>query len=104
MSLKKYLYTKVEDTTEIQWERLKKNLCRQNTAGVNQMGRPNTKLCFFVCLFVFFFFSLSFLFVPRLVIRRMRKGMAGKGGGARRKERKKKKKKREKGEGGGKNL
>ena len=48
------------------------------------MGRPNAKL-----YFVFFF--LLFLFVPRLVIRRMSKGVAGIEGGERGKKKRKKK-------------
>ena len=67
-------------------------------------GQAQCKALFFVCLFFFFvFFPLS---VPRLVIRRMRKGVAGIGGGERGKgeKRRKKREKRERGEGGGKNL
>ena len=45
------------------------------------------------------FFFLFFLFVPRLVNRRMRKGVAGIGGGERGKERKKKKREKERGGG-----
>ena len=52
------------------------------------MGRPNAKLCFFFC-FCFFFF---FLFVPQLVIRRIRKGVAGIIGGEREEKKEKKKK------------
>ena len=54
--------------------KIKKNLCRQNTAGVNQMGRPNAKLCFFVCLFVFFFLFLIFPFCPSIGHQKNEKG------------------------------
>ena len=86
----------------------KKTNADKTQQGSNRWAGPMQSSVFlFVCL-SFFFFFLSFfpLFVPRLVIRRMRKGVAGIGGGERgkREKRRKKREKRERGEGGGKNL
>ena len=76
--------------------KIKKTNADKTQQGSNRWAGPmQSSVCLFVCFFLFFF-----LFVPQLVIRRMRKGVAGIGGGERGKERKEKKK-RKKREGGG---
>ena len=77
--------------------KIKKTNADKTQQGSNRWAGPMQSS---VCLFIFFF-----LFLPRLVIRRMRKGVAGIGGGERVKERKKRKKREKRGGGeGGKNL
>ena len=73
--------------------KIKKTNADKTQQGSNRWAGPMQSS---VCLFIFFF-----LFLPRLVIRRMRKGVAGIGGGERVKEIKERKKKRKKREGGG---
>ena len=106
-----HLY-KAISTSIVVWntmEKIKKTNADKTQQGSNRWAGPmqsSVFFCLFVCLFFFFvfFFPFSFfsLFFPRLVIRRMRKGVAGIGGGGgeRGKERKEKKE-RKKREGGG---
>ena len=79
--------------------KIRKTNADKTQKGSNRWAGPMQSFVFL--LFLSFSFSLLFfLFVPRLVIRRMRKGVAGIGGGERGKERKEKKReKRERGEG-----
>ena len=103
-----HLY-KAISTSIVVWNtmgKIKKTNADKTQQGSKQVGRPNAKLCFLFACFSFFFFFFFPLFVPRLVIRRMRKGVAVMRGGERRKreKRRKKREKRERGEGGGKNL
>ena len=82
----------------------KKTNADKTQQGSNRWAGPMQSSVFlFVCFSFFFFFFLSFfpLFVPRLVIRRMRKGVVGIGGGERGKREKRRKKREKKREGGG---
>ena len=83
--------------------KIKKTNADKTQQGSNRWAGPIQSSVFSVCLFVFVFFFVFFfsLFLPRLVIRRMRKGVAGIGGGGGERGKERKEKKRKKKERGG---
>ena len=95
-----HLY-KAISTSIVVWNtmgKIKKTNADKTQQGSKQVGRPNAKLCFFVCLF-FFFFSPPFC--PSIGHQKNEKGSGRYKRRRERKKREKKEEKRKKREGGG---